>query len=154
MKQRFSQIAFFLGRAFHVAIYGPFTVLPLDPVSKTDLAKQIKQIFDAADDDVENPDCCEEGQEYLNHPSISDSIRLLRKGLGLTQMEFAKKLGFEQSTISKWEKAKDVPSPHALVKLSSLADRTERLFFLKCAGLPKEYLPHSPAISECRERVQ
>ena len=47
-----------------------------------------------------------------------NNIKLLRKKLGLTQVEFAELLGTTQITISAWEKGK---CPDYINKLAELA---------------------------------
>ena len=46
-------------------------------------------------------------------------ILLIRKELGLTQQEFATKLGVALPTISRWENRVNNPSPLALDKVES-----------------------------------
>jgi transcriptional regulator with XRE-family HTH domain len=81
---------------------------------------------------------------------IAERIRLLRGELKLRQEEFAERLGQDQTTISKWERAKARPTPEALVKLAMLASDVDKLFFLGHAGLPKEYLMGEPMIPELK----
>ena len=53
---------------------------------------------------------------------ISDEIRKLRETLGLTQEEFAKKLGADRVTIARWESGKSKPTglySRALEKLQA-----------------------------------
>lgn len=42
-----------------------------------------------------------------------DEIKTLRKKLGLTQAEFAVKLGVAEFTVRRWEKGVTSPSPMA-----------------------------------------
>jgi transcriptional regulator with XRE-family HTH domain len=79
---------------------------------------------------------------------IAQRIRDLRRSLGLYQEPFAEKLGLDQTTVSKWEKGKARPTPDALVRLASLAEGVDKLFFLGHAGLPKEYFEGAKMIPE------
>lgn len=47
-------------------------------------------------------------------------IRELRKQLGLSQPEFAKKIGVNRVTVARWETGRTIPSPLALEKLEAL----------------------------------
>jgi len=82
---------------------------------------------------------------------IAQRIRLVRNELKLTQVEFAEKLGLDQTTISKWEREKARPTPEALVGLASIAHDINKLFFLAHAGLPEQYLTGEPMIPEILE---
>ena len=48
------------------------------------------------------------------------SIKHLRKKVGLTQAEVAKKLSIDQTTVSKWEKGEAKPRVDTLIKLAAL----------------------------------
>ncbi len=50
-----------------------------------------------------------------------DSIRKLRQSLGMTQEQFAKKLGVHKLTISRWERSTTRPSLLASRQLERLA---------------------------------
>jgi DNA-binding transcriptional regulator YiaG len=49
-----------------------------------------------------------------------ESIRALRKWLGLTQQAFAVKLGVTVATISRWEHEHAIPSPLARGQMERL----------------------------------
>lgn len=51
---------------------------------------------------------------------ISEEIREIRFALGLTQEQFAAKLGVTFPTINRWENKKTKPSPLAIQKLQKL----------------------------------
>lgn len=51
---------------------------------------------------------------------ISKNIRKIRLELGLTQEQFAAKLGVSFPTVNRWENQKSKPSPLALQKLEKL----------------------------------
>jgi len=50
----------------------------------------------------------------------SQQIRAIRKATGLTQEQFAAKLGVTFPTVNRWENQKTIPSPLALQKLEKL----------------------------------
>jgi len=50
----------------------------------------------------------------------SKQIRAIRKATGLTQEQFAAKLGVTFPTVNRWENRKTIPSPLALQKLEKL----------------------------------
>ena len=47
-------------------------------------------------------------------------MRTIRKATGLTQEQFAAKLGVTFPTVNRWENQRTVPSPLALQKLEQL----------------------------------
>lgn len=51
---------------------------------------------------------------------IGNTIRSLRKELGLTQTDLALKLGTTQDTVSLWELNKSLPDIPMLIKLCKL----------------------------------
>jgi putative transcriptional regulator len=50
-------------------------------------------------------------------------IRKLRKRLNLTQEQLAQKLGVSFTTVNRWEKGKNEPSPLALRALEDLENK-------------------------------
>jgi transcriptional regulator with XRE-family HTH domain len=56
---------------------------------------------------------------------ISKMIRKWRLALGLTQEQFAAKLGVTYSTVNRWENNKTKPSPLALRRINELQKRTK-----------------------------
>lgn len=63
-------------------------------------------------------------------PKIEDNelarkIRQLRSKLGLTQEQFAAKVGVTFSTVNRWESGKSKPSPLAMRQIEELMERTE-----------------------------
>lgn len=64
-------------------------------------------------------------------PEISDLVRELRQRLGLTQEEFAAKLGVTFPTINRWENRRSKPSKMAMQliegKVRELGDSGEDL---------------------------
>lgn len=51
---------------------------------------------------------------------ILNNIRKIRLEMGLTQEQFAAKLGVSFPTVNRWENQKSKPSPLALQKLKKL----------------------------------
>ena len=51
--------------------------------------------------------------------NVAKTVKAVRKNLGLTQQEFATKLGVALPTISRWENRVHRPSPLALDKVAS-----------------------------------
>ena len=50
-------------------------------------------------------------------------IRQLRAAFGLTQEQFAAKVGVTYSTINRWENNKGKPSPLAMLRIKELQKR-------------------------------
>jgi DNA-binding transcriptional regulator YiaG len=60
----------------------------------------------------------------------NDRIREARKKiLGLSQGEFARVLGLDQATVSRWERSLSQPRPHHLRAIALLADRPVSWFY-------------------------
>ena len=57
---------------------------------------------------------------------LGDRIRGLRKSCGFTQTQLAALLGVRQSAVARWEKGDDRPVARTLVRLSELANSTDR----------------------------
>ena len=63
-------------------------------------------------------------------PKIEDNelarkIKGLRSKMGLTQEQFAAKVGVTFSTVNRWESGKSKPSPLATKQIEELMERTE-----------------------------
>jgi transcriptional regulator with XRE-family HTH domain len=56
---------------------------------------------------------------------IEKAIRDLRHKLGLTQEQFAAKVGVTFSTVNRWENGKSQPSPLALERIGRLAQSVD-----------------------------
>ena len=61
----------------------------------------------------------QEDRDLNAQPNAAKTVRAVRKDLGLTQQEFATKLGVALPTISRWENRVHRPSPLALNKVAS-----------------------------------
>src|SRR5262245_31085524 len=77
-------------------------------------------------------------------PDYGDRIRLRRQVLGLTQEEFAAKVGATASAVIAWEKYRSRPTRHQgaieavlSISLSDSLDPTERAL-MSIDGLPPE----------------
>ena len=53
-------------------------------------------------------------------------VRELRERLGLTQSEFAREVGVEAATVSRWERGVMKPTALAIKMMEALAKRAER----------------------------
>ena len=57
---------------------------------------------------------------------VSKMIRKLRIALGLTQEQFAAKVGVTYSTVNRWENNKAKPSPLAMLKIKQLQNELKQ----------------------------
>lgn len=55
---------------------------------------------------------------------LVNKIRDLRSKLGMTQEQFAAKVGVTFSTVNRWESGKSKPSPLAMRQIEELMERT------------------------------
>jgi transcriptional regulator with XRE-family HTH domain len=62
----------------------------------------------------------------MSKKDISKMIRRLRAALGLTQEQFAAKIGVTFSTVNRWENGKDKPSPLATLRIKGLQNELEQ----------------------------
>lgn len=62
----------------------------------------------------------------INEENIANHIREIRLELGLTQEQFATKLGVTFPTVNRWENQKAKPSPLAIQKLTKLFKNLQR----------------------------
>ncbi len=62
----------------------------------------------------------------MDQQDTSRMFRQLRAGLGLTQEQFAAKIGVTYSTINRWENDKGKPSPLALLRIERLQQKINR----------------------------
>ena len=56
----------------------------------------------------------------MTKKDIAKTVRELRKALGLTQEQFAAKVGVSFSTVNRWENGKGKPSPLAMKQIEKL----------------------------------
>ena len=85
----------------------------------------------------------QKAKKIKNNSTFGWRLRKVRKGMGLTQTEFAKKLGFSANTIiSRFERDKGLPTVETLFKL---AENTDIDFHWLLTGLP------SPGDRELKE---
>lgn len=59
----------------------------------------------------------------IEESELANKIKELRSKLGLTQEQFAAKIGVTFSTVNRWENGKGKPSPLAMRQLEELMDR-------------------------------
>ena len=62
----------------------------------------------------------------MDKQDTSKMIRELRTDLGLTQEQFAAKLGVTYSTINRWENKKGNLSPLAMLQVEKVRKRIEK----------------------------
>ena len=62
----------------------------------------------------------------MTNGDMSKMIRKLRTALGLTQEQFATKIGVTYSTINRWENNKSKPSPLAMQKIKKIQKKLRR----------------------------
>jgi transcriptional regulator with XRE-family HTH domain len=58
--------------------------------------------------------------------NISKIVKKLRLFLGLTQEQFAAKIGVTFSTVNRWENGKGKPSPLAILRIRELQQGQKR----------------------------
>lgn len=61
----------------------------------------------------------------MNSVDIPALIKALRKRLGLTQEQFAQRVGVTYSTVNHWENGKRVPQPFLVKRLLEIKAETE-----------------------------
>ncbi len=66
-----------------------------------------------------------------------ESIRALRRELGLTQSEFAARLGKQQQGVSEWERGISRPCGASITLLAMVARQTGYGGLLGCVGQEK-----------------
>jgi len=59
----------------------------------------------------------------LNQSQIASFVRELRLLTGLTQEQFAARLGVTYSSVSRWERGRGIPSPLAMQKIEGLLQK-------------------------------
>ena len=70
---------------------------------------------------------------------LSNSIKMLRQKMLITQEDFAKELGVSPSTVNRWEKGKARPNLTAMKKLKSFCSKND----LPYEKIGTEWLSHS-----------
>ena len=61
----------------------------------------------------------------MTENDLPQRIRELRDALGLTQEQFAAKIGMTTSTVNRWENSRGVPSPLALKQIEALRKKAK-----------------------------
>ena len=59
----------------------------------------------------------------IEESELARKIKELRSKLGLTQEQFAAKVGVTFSTVNRWENGKGKPSPLAMRQIEELMER-------------------------------
>jgi putative transcriptional regulator len=59
----------------------------------------------------------------IKETELARKIKELRSTLGLTQEQFAAKVGVTFSTVNRWENGKGKPSPLAMRQIEELMDQ-------------------------------
>ena len=62
----------------------------------------------------------------MANKDISKMIRELRTALGLTQEQFAAKIGVTVSTVNRWENNKGKPSPLAMLRMEQIQKKLKQ----------------------------
>ncbi len=62
----------------------------------------------------------------MGRKEVAEMIRRLRAALGLTQEQFAAKIGVTFSTVNRWENAKGKPSPLAMRRVEELQNELKQ----------------------------
>lgn len=56
----------------------------------------------------------------MEKQTLGATIAALRKGMGMTQLELAEKMGVTDKAVSKWERDLSVPDVHSIPKLAQI----------------------------------
>jgi phage repressor protein C with HTH and peptisase S24 domain len=81
----------------------------------------------------------------------AEQIRNLRRELGISQSELARKLDCSAMTVSRWENGQLAPTARYYIELGKLAGKEDCWFYWERAGLPSSDV--MPLLTE-RERKQ
>lgn len=80
-------------------------------------------------------------------PIFATRLEALKKQLGITnQKDLAVALGTDQGAISRWTSGKTRPLPAAFIRMASLAQGADKLFFLEEAGVPADFFLGTPML--------
>ncbi len=60
------------------------------------------------------------GRFCMAKKNVSKMVKELRSALGLTQEQFAAKIGVTFSTVNRWESKRGKPSPLAMLRIEEL----------------------------------
>ena len=69
--------------------------------------------------------CEYQGQSYMVKEDIPKMVKKLRTVSGLTQEQFAAKIGVTFSTVNRWENGRGIPSPLAMLRIEELQSELE-----------------------------
>jgi len=62
----------------------------------------------------------------MTEQNVSTIVRELRQTLGLTQEQFAARIGVTFSTVNRWENERGAPSPLAMKQIEELRAKAVR----------------------------
>jgi len=62
------------------------------------------------------------GKTAMKKKDMSTEVRRLRSKLGLTQEQFAARVGVTWSTVNRWENGRGRPSPLAMRRIQELVE--------------------------------
>jgi DNA-binding transcriptional regulator YiaG len=62
----------------------------------------------------------------MTDEGLARTIRELREALGLTQEQFAARIGMTTSTVNRWENGRGTPSPLALKQIEALRKKLKK----------------------------
>jgi transcriptional regulator with XRE-family HTH domain len=87
----------------------------------------------------------------MKNEEIALLVRRLREQLGLTQEQFAQKVGVTYSTVNHWENGKRVPQPFLLSRLRQLKEQVESQETASPEGVPDAKPQKTEALTAIRE---
>ncbi len=61
----------------------------------------------------------------VTEQEVSEMVRELRVALGLTQEQFAARIGVTFSTVNRWENGRGAPSPLAMKQIEELRSQAD-----------------------------
>ncbi len=76
--------------------------------------------------------------------NLNENIRKLRMGAGISQVEFAKRIGVTKQCVSNWENDNILPSVEMLVKIAEFFSVSTDCLL----GLTSEKVIHADGLSE------
>lgn len=71
-------------------------------------------------------------------PRLPNQIRTYRLGLGLTQLEVARRLGIRLATFSSWERGLSCPTGPMLLRLAKVLDTLAEALYPQFYASPTE----------------
>jgi len=87
----------------------------------------------------------------MKNEEIALLVRRLREKLGLTQEQFAQKVGVTYSTVNHWENGKRAPQPFLLSRLRQLQEQVESQGTASPQGIPDAETKEIEALNAIRD---